>query len=778
MRFRPLPLALATALVLPLGLSQAVAAPTPDPVETSTPPSSITGEVQRLAIDDFERGAFDITVIVPEDGTPVRVKDAALADVPTGAVVTADLGTVTAASQEADQPNLGAAVTSLDVVAESAADSEVAAGSPAVAGAIPLGGRVRDVFLATGIISGQARDGITSTSLKTDITENVGPFWSDSTNGQVKLGVTGGRNNLTYTGWGNTGTCSTEQVLGILAWTSRLAGYSDVAGHGDHAVIYTPTLSSCWFGGVAHIADGGSLWLNGDTNRATRSIVFAHEFGHNLTLGHSQSRVVCANGRADGTTTQCSDGEYGDAYDIMGTASAVGLLGAAHFDTLGLLKSTNSVTVTSSRDITLKPVGGLAGVRFAKFTSGGATYYVEYRGAVGRDADLGSSRWGCPYGVADCSTASAYTPGVIVRRVDQRGFGAEGFLLDAGVGDPAYTGSEPWFTLPVNRTFLTSNSGVAVKTLSTSSTGATVRISIPGIPRPTVTATGATKWGSRYYTRSSTAGLSWTVDPSVSVTSQQILRNGTRMMTLPAGQRSVDLGLIKGVNNFQVRLVTAQGTTTSLTTPVVYDLVVPTFPKAPSLGLRTGQIVGTELPATLSWKAADAMALKNVTLLNPERAMSASTTSTWVSAPYGKKIWTLRAQDVAGNTRNATVTKTSSFKPETTVTNSGRWTKVTSSYLFGGQALKASAKGASTSTTFTGSSVTWIATKSATSGKASVYIDGKLARTVDLYSATTKYKQAVFAQNFASVGTHTIKVVVQGTSGRPGVMSDGFAVLR
>jgi hypothetical protein len=59
---------------------------------------------------------------------------------------------------------------------------------------------------------------------------------------------------------------------------------------------------------------------------------------------------------------------------------------------------------------------------------------------------------------------------------------------------------------------------------------------------------------------------------------------------------------------------------------------------------------------------------------------------------------------------------------------------------------------------FTGRSVGILAEKTSGSGKFQVYIDGSLAKTVDLYSATAKNKTLVFQQAVAP-GAHTLRIV-------------------
>ena len=72
----------------------------------------------------------------------------------------------------------------------------------------------------------------------------------------------------------------------------------------------------------------------------------------------------------------------------------------------------------------------------------------------------------------------------------------------------------------------------------------------------------------------------------------------------------------------------------------------------------------------------------------------------------------------------------------------------------------------------------FIARRTSTSGQVALYVDGVKVATVDLRSGTTANRQAVWTRSWSSSGTHTVKAVVVGTSGRPRVTADGIAVVR
>jgi hypothetical protein len=83
--------------------------------------------------------------------------------------------------------------------------------------------------------------------------------------------------------------------------------------------------------------------------------------------------------------------------------------------------------------------------------------------------------------------------------------------------------------------------------------------------------------------------------------------------------------------------------------------------------------------------------------------------------------------------------------------------------------------GASVTFRFTGRAVGWVSVRATTRGNARVSIDGTTVGTVYLYGSTA-YRRLVFARH-PTPGTHTLKITVLGTSGRPRVDVDGFIVM-
>jgi hypothetical protein len=142
----------------------------------------------------------------------------------------------------------------------------------------------------------------------------------------------------------------------------------------------------------------------------------------------------------------------------------------------------------------------------------------------------------------------------------------------------------------------------------------------------------------------------------------------------------------------------------------------------------------------------------------------------------------VRATDKAGNVGSWDYGPT--FKPRrvsdtnTAVRYSAGWQTVDDPTAFGGVAHEATAEGRAVRFTFTGRDIAWIAERGPGFGKAKVYVDGVYIKTVDTGHDQNLPRRLVFRKHWSYVGTHTIRIVVSGTSGRPTISLDGFAILR
>jgi len=220
--------------------------------------------------------------------------------------------------------------------------------------------------------------------------------------------------------------------------------------------------------------------------------------------------------------------------------------------------------------------------------------------------------------------------------------------------------------------------------------------------------------------------------------------------------------------------------------------------RAPAQTLITNSTLGTSttsasVPTRISWSATDSEgevtryqlqqstnggAYQNVSLPS-----ATTTTITRSLTPASSYRYRVRATDDNGNTSffkyGPRFTVAAHQETSSAIAYSGTWTRQALSGSYGGAVKYATATGATARLTFTGRNVAWVAPKSKARGKAEVYLDGRKVATVDLYSATTLSRRVIYSANGLNPSVnHTLQIRVLGTSGRPRVDVDAFAVLR
>jgi hypothetical protein len=199
--------------------------------------------------------------------------------------------------------------------------------------------------------------------------------------------------------------------------------------------------------------------------------------------------------------------------------------------------------------------------------------------------------------------------------------------------------------------------------------------------------------------------------------------------------------------------------------------------------------VSTTVPLDFSWAVSDAgTGIGQINLFYTRKIPSSSgQLDLPVTATHaGQQLllgsfyrYQVRASDRAGNSVL--------FPPEIDLTAytyqgsaaglaySGTWKTATSTSFLGGSTRYSTTAGAKFSYTFTGRAVAFISTMAATRGKASIWIDGTYVTFVDLYSATTKYRQIVWQTSWLSAGPHKMEIKVLSTPGRTRVDADAVA---
>lgn len=290
---------------------------------------------------------------------------------------------------------------------------------------------------------------------------------------------------------------------------------------------------------------------------------------------------------------------------------------------------------------------------------------------------------------------------------------------------------------------------------------------------------GATRIGATYFTRGTIRPF-WQVDTATTLMNRyDVSVDGALTASVPAGQRQQLLRLSPGRHTVRVRAVALNGRVAVTDTAVYADQALPEFTGGPTVTLRPGSLNGI-VPVRLRWAVQDAGGLRTVRLTTPATASLGTAATTWAGSvrPGAETTYGLRATDRAGNARSVAAVRTAVLVAETRAERGGTWRSVGSPAYLGGSALRATAKGASLTWTFTGRSAALAVSRTSVSGRVQVYVDGAPAGIVDLRSPDAVYRRAVWTRSWSSSDRHTVKIVVEGTAGRPGVISDGLVYLR
>jgi trimeric autotransporter adhesin len=225
----------------------------------------------------------------------------------------------------------------------------------------------------------------------------------------------------------------------------------------------------------------------------------------------------------------------------------------------------------------------------------------------------------------------------------------------------------------------------------------------------------------------------------------------------------------------------------------VADNTAPAITRAPDVRMAAGTTIGTTyIPVTLSWAGTDNLsgicrytvqeAINSGAFANAVPAFPKATSMLRSVRPNFSYHFKAAAKDCSDNASglvSGPTDRISIFQNSSpAIGYAGRWTRARVSGSSGGSISYTTQRNASAVLHFTGRQVAWVASRSAGRGRAAVYIDGHLIKVVDLHSLRTARRQIVFVRTFASAAAHTIRIVCQGTAGRPMVDVDAFLVLR
>lgn len=248
-------------------------------------------------------------------------------------------------------------------------------------------------------------------------------------------------------------------------------------------------------------------------------------------------------------------------------------------------------------------------------------------------------------------------------------------------------------------------------------------------------------------------------------------------------------GTITPTGTYSLKVTgTANGLTRSTTMSlVVSDGIAPKAAAPASKQYAVSTLGSSSSPVKTSWSATDEKGVTGYTL---QRQVDGGTWTT-VSLSSGTAAsiaqsltlgtsyrYRMRASDANGNTSGwaygPTFEGSRTQQTSTAVKYSGTWSTGSSTTYSGGTVKYSKSRGASVSYTFTGSSIAWVSSKSSSRGSADVYIDGAYKATVSLNASSYQAQRIVYAYNWSTNGTHTIRIVNKATSGHPRIDVDAF----
>ncbi len=232
-------------------------------------------------------------------------------------------------------------------------------------------------------------------------------------------------------------------------------------------------------------------------------------------------------------------------------------------------------------------------------------------------------------------------------------------------------------------------------------------------------------------------------------------------------------------------------------TTLVLDREAPVFDTATGVSIRTGLGLATAaatsvVPVAVGWAATDVQGAVSYTLARSINGgawaavalPSTATTSLATTVPStGTVAFRATACDNAGNCTNSeTGTLRASIVQQSSaaVTWTGAWTAGTGATFSGGSTRYATARGASATFRVTGRSVALVTQRAPASGYAWIYVDGAVtpAAKVSLTRSPAQPRFIAWQMTWATSGTHTIRVWVAGTAGKPRVDVDAFVVIK
>jgi len=274
------------------------------------------------------------------------------------------------------------------------------------------------------------------------LVSTVSKYWKSQSNSVIN-----GVSLAKITRFTSSTSCAGRSTSVHTWWSQAGAKFSDNpnvffgAGTGRHLVVLNPDGSSAQgacarklgFTGLGTVgsssSDGGRIMATVGSSLGAATV--AHEFGHNISLGHANVAVCTSETVAEAPGTGCGVDEYWDLYDIMGATvvgqKAMPALSLPAKDRLGFLPDGDVLTAESDGQPTttftqvIRPISGTSGSRGIHVTDpvSGASYWIEYRNGSAQDAGLLANRDSFKVCALTCKTSFTYAYGDGVRVLAQ-----------------------------------------------------------------------------------------------------------------------------------------------------------------------------------------------------------------------------------------------------------------------------------------------------------------------------------------------------------------------
>jgi hypothetical protein len=254
--------------------------------------------------------------------------------------------------------------------------------------------------------------------------------------------------------------------------------------------------------------------------------------------------------------------------------------------------------------------------------------------------------------------------------------------------------------------------------------------------------------------------------------------------SLDVGQSYTDVG-----GAFTLTVDSVGGDFTATVTVTFEDLTPPDVVKAPTASFSSP--IGTSrIPVAVGWAATDPSGVCRYDLQEgvdgggfTAVTLAAVTDTSAVRSQYDghRYRYRVRATDCAGNATAWTPGPSQALdirdQNEPRISYAGTWALQRPVGAWRKSLRYARLAGRSVTYRFTGRNAAFIAATGPDRGQARIYVDGVLARTVDLYAASVGQRRVAYQRRWVGDGAHSLKVVVAGTPGRPRVDADAFVRL-